>query len=224
MDNSEKTWSKILEKVKEEVSSNNFKGWFSQVKLASLTDKKITLKVPTAFHKNQIIDRFESTLKQSINQVVGHDLEIDYLIDFSLFSKSSKVIEEEPFEWGTPSPKKAQQTGLNPRYTMENFVVGLTNNLAYAAAQAVVNNPGISYNPLFIYGPSGVGKTHLMQAIGNALIKKDQGKRVIFAPSEKFMNDLVHSIQTKQTGEFRIRYRNADVFLIDDIQFIAGRD
>ncbi|MBI4037104.1 chromosomal replication initiator protein DnaA, partial [Candidatus Daviesbacteria bacterium] len=110
------------------------------------------------------------------------------------------------------------------KYTLENFMVGLSNNLAYAAAQAVVQNPGVSYNPLFIYGGTGVGKTHLMIGIGNILLKKSPYLKIIYCSSERFTNDFIESIQTKRTNEFRTRYRSCDLLLIDDIQFISGRD
>jgi chromosomal replication initiator protein len=117
-----------------------------------------------------------------------------------------------------------QTIGLNPKYSLSNFVVGLTNNLAFAAAQAVAQNPGTTYNPLFIYGPSGVGKTHLMHAIGNTITAKDPRAKLVYVTSERFMNDFVDSIQNKKTNEFRSRYRNCSLLLIDDIQFIAGKD
>ena len=222
------SWLKILESIKEQISGTNFKTWFLQANLESIDETSIIIKVPSAFVKSQLINRYEALIKDSVNKVLGKDLKIDYLIDPSLLNKKSQETDssgdqEDIFNNYSPI-NQAPKLILNPKYSLENFVVGLTNNLAYAAAQAVVQNPGISYNPLFIYGPSGVGKTHLMQAIGNAFSAKNPRGKITYASSEKFMNDLVDSIQNKRTYEFRQRYRASDLLLIDDIQFIAGKD
>ncbi|MDO8498599.1 MAG: chromosomal replication initiator protein DnaA, partial [bacterium] len=135
-----------------------------------------------------------------------------------------ETVKEEEFDLATSFTPAPSHIGLNPRYTLQSFMVGLSNNLAYAAAQAVIQNPGLSYNPLFVYGGTGVGKTHLMHAIGNELLSKNPRLKIIYCSSERFMNDLIQSIQTKRTGDFRARYRACDLLLIDDIQFISGRD
>ncbi len=221
----EKTWQKIIEYIKQQISSPNFRTWFSQASLIDLDDTKLTLAVPSAFIKGQLISRYEILVRSAIEEVTGKKLSIEYSIDPSKLNKKLPPPEENEdiFNFSKNS-QTSQISTLNPKYTLDNFVVGLTNNLAYAAAQAVVQNPGSSYNPLFIYGPSGVGKTHLMQAIGTALLKKNPYSKIIFAPSEKFMNDFVESIQTKRMGDFRSKYRNCDLFLIDDVQFISGKD
>lgn len=219
----DKTWPRILNLIKEQISSANFRTWFSQASLANLKDSHLVISVPSAFIKGQLIARYDSLIKQAASQLLGQKVEIDYQVDASIFVP---VAPEEPIEEVfsfSPSSPPTTPT-LNPRYSLENFVVGLTNNLAFAAAQAVVQNPGTTYNPLFIYGPSGVGKTHLMQAIGKALASKNPYQKIVYAPSERFMNDFVESIQTKRMGNFRSKYRNCDLFLIDDIQFFSGKD
>ncbi len=224
----QKVWNKVLEKIKNEISGGNFNTWFKQTKFGGIEDESITIFVPSAFVQDQLIKRYERLLKETITAVYSKDLNLIYKVDPSKFAKSGKVEigeNEEIFFDSYPQTTIASPNIiLNPKFSLENFVVGLTNNLAFAAAQAVVANPGISYNPLFIYGPSGVGKTHLMQGIGNALITKNPTLKLVYVSSERFMNDLVESIQTKKTGDFRQKYRNCDVFLIDDIQFISGRD
>lgn len=222
----ESTWRKILEKIKEEISAPNFKAWFSQTSLSSIDNSTITISVPSAFIKGQLIARYESLIKSKAGDVLEKEVVLEYLIDPSKFLKKPKGVEGEEDIFHIPSTPTTHPHNilLNPKYTLESFVVGLTNNLAYAASLAVVQNPGTSYNPLFIYGPSGVGKTHITQGIGNALLKKNPYLKLIYVSSERFMNDLVDSIQNRRTGDFRQRYRNCDILLVDDIQFISGKD
>lgn len=217
------SWKKILELIKSQISSTNFKTWFSQTSLDQITEDQILIAVPSAFIKEQLILRYAELISTSVEEVLNKKLSLNFKIDSSLLSKKEPLSEDESFEFSSPLVTQKVST-LNPKFTLANFVVGLTNNLAYAAAQAVVQNPGISYNPLFIYGPSGVGKTHLMHAIGNALILKNPFLKLIFASSERFMVDFVDSIQTKKTGEFRTKYRSPQLLLIDDIQFISGKE
>lgn len=217
----EKTWQKILNIIREQISSANFRAWFSQAFFGGISDGRLVIFVSSAFIKGQLIARYDNLIKSSINKILSKNLEVEYEVDPSKTNLgNSQDFQEEVFSL----PISSLKSSLNPRYSLENFVVGLTNNLAFAAAQAVVQTPGTTYNPLFIYGPSGVGKTHLMQAIGSALFKKNSSLKVVYAPSEKFMNDFVESIQTKRMGNFRSKYRNCDLFLIDDVQFFSGKD
>ncbi|MFI5205306.1 MAG: chromosomal replication initiator protein DnaA [Candidatus Paceibacterales bacterium] len=221
----EKTWLKILDLLKSQISPAYFRTFFGQTLLGPSSKEKLTILVSSAFIKGEIIRRYDTLIKDLAKQIGAGDVELVYEIDSSKFPKRPlPAIEDEPeFEFGMPQTPQIN-TGLNPKYNLESFVVGLTNNLAYAAAQAVVQNPGVSYNPLFVYGQSGVGKTHLMQAIGNELIRKNPSLKLVYASSERFMVDMVDSIQTKRTSDFRRRYRSCDILLIDDIQFIAGKD
>lgn len=227
----EKAWTKILEFIKNQTTAGNFRTWFSQTTLKQIDEEKIIISVPSAFIKDQLLLRYQKMIEESLDKILGKNLKIDFEIDPSIVIKNKsfknadtyKESREEDF-FLLPQAQNLHQINLNPKYNLKNFVVGPTNNLAYAAAQAIVQNPGSSYNPLFIYGPSGVGKTHLMQAIGNALISKNSYFKLIYASSERFMNDFVESIQNKKTGDFRQKYRSADVFLIDDVQFLAGKD
>lgn len=221
--NNHNPWTKVLDKVRDQVSYANFKGWFTPLS-AELNGTELTIYAPSGFVKETVSARYLALLEPAIKEIYGEDKTFTIKVDPSKHLR--KVVEEsdpeeEVFTPDTPSPVTF---GLNPKYTLGNFVVGLSNNLAYAAAQAVTQNPGTSYNPLFIYGGTGVGKTHLMQAVGNALLQKRSNVKIIYCSSEKFMNDLVQSIQTKRTGEFRSKYRACDLLLIDDVQFISGRD
>ncbi len=221
MDNS-KIWNKILAIIKTSVDSRNFRTWFGATKAEEITDEKIIILVSSAFVKEQLLKRYENLLSDAVLQSLGKKLNLEFRVDSSLENKKTQPLDE-AFEFQAPA-FQASNPLLNQKYTLKSFVVGLTNNLAFAAAQAVVENPGVSYNPLFIYGPSGVGKTHLMQAIGNALFVKNQGLKIIYAPSEKFTNDMVYAIQTNTNAAFRQKYRSCQLLLIDDVQFISGKD
>lgn len=216
----EQLWKKLLEKIKPQISPINFRGWFLQASIGELDDKKIIIFVPTAFFAAQLKARYFDLLQEAIKDLTNQDLSLEFKVD------SSKLIKEKPediFELGNFQTTIAKPT-LNPKYNLENFVVGLTNNVAYAAAQAIVQNPGTAYNPLLLYGGTGVGKTHLMLGIGNALLKKSPHLKIIYSSSEGFTNDYVEAIQTRKMTDLRTRYRRTDILLIDDIQFFSGRD
>ncbi|MCL5784422.1 MAG: chromosomal replication initiator protein DnaA [Patescibacteria group bacterium] len=218
----EKQWLKVLDNIRDQLSPANFRTWFVKTECQIGEGHTLTIIVSSSFIKDNISKRFLPILQSAIEQSFGPGWEIIFKVDPSLANK--KIAEEEVELNFTPSVAPHPNSGLNYRYTLENFVVGLSNNLAYAAAQAVVQNPGTSYNPLFVYGGTGVGKTHLMHGIGNALLRKNPGIKIVYCSSERFMNDLVQGIQTKRTGDFRAKYRSCDLLLIDDIQFISGRD
>ena len=209
-------WHKFLEIIKPQISADNYKGWFLKTSIKEASDDKIILSVPSAFVKETLYQRYLSLIENTFEQLTGKKLKVEFIIR-QLPQKETPA--EDLFQ-----PVQTQVSVLNPRYTMENFVVGLTNNLAYAAAQAVVQNPGLSYNPLYIYGGTCVGKTHLMLAIGNAIFKKKPHSKINYCPSDKFLNDYVEAIQTHKMTDFRRKYRQADILLIDDIQFFSGRE
>lgn len=217
-----KIWTKILNLVKPQVSAINYRGWFLKASLDELTDQKAIISVPSAFFAQQLKNRYFDLISKAMQEVTGQVLSLEFKIDPSKLLKSKSLPDEELFDFGQP-PATSNQ-GLNPKYTLENFVVGPSNNLAYAAAQAVIQNPGTSYNPLFVYGGTGVGKTHLMLGIGNALLKKAPHLKIIYCSSEKFMNDYVEAIQNRRMGNLRAKYRSAHILLIDDIQFFSGRE
>ncbi len=228
--NSEQEWPKVLELIRDQISSANFRTWFSNIQFKTADNEHVTLAVPSAFIKGQLISRYEGLMIAAIKEISGIEPTIIYEIDPSLANKKpipqdTTQNSDELFLDAAPPPLHAQnQVLLNPKYNLGNFVVGGTNNLAYAAAQAVSQNPGTSYNPLFVYGPSGVGKTHLMQGIGNAILNKNPHAKLVYASSERFTTDFVDSLQSRRSGDFRHKYRNCDVLLIDDIQFISGKD
>ncbi|KKR80366.1 MAG: Chromosomal replication initiator protein DnaA [Candidatus Daviesbacteria bacterium GW2011_GWA2_40_9] len=218
----DKQWTQVLDNIKDQINPANFRTWFAQTSGQINSEGTLTIKVRHAFIKESLEKRFLTVIQSSVEKVFGSSMPLDFKVDSSL-TASNPPKEEAELQF-TPNIPSFSHSSLNPKYTLASFVVGLSNNLAYAAAQAVVQNPGISYNPLFIYGGTGVGKTHLMHAIGQALLNKNPYFKIIYCSSEKFMNDLVQGIQTKRTGEFRAKYRACDLLLVDDIQFISGRD
>lgn len=215
-------WQKMLEVIKTEVSPSNFGIWFGNTDVSEINKNIVTLSVPSAFIKEQLTQRYIDLLRKAAVSIVGEEAQVDFLIDPSkLQKKKPKELSEDMFQL-----QEAPLTPrvLNSKYRLENFVVGLSNNVAYAAAQAVVQNPGVSYNPLFFYGGTGVGKTHLMLGIGNALLDKNPDLKIIYCSSEKFTNDYVEAIRSQKMGDLRNKYRLADLLLVDDIQFFSGRE
>lgn len=218
----QKVWQTMLTAIKPEMSEANFNLWFANTDITQVADGKIILAVPSAFIKENLKQRYQDLLLKAAKEATQQEVEIDFVVDSSrvTLKKTAKVAEEDLFQL----PTTITRPTLNPKYTLDNFVVGLSNNVAYAAAKAVVENPGTSYNPLFFYGGTGVGKTHLMLGIGNELLKKNTELKIIYCSSEKFTNDYVEAIQNHKMGDLRNKYRSADLLLVDDIQFFSGRE
>lgn len=210
-------WHKFLETIKPQVGHDNFKAYFIKTLLKSSSGNLIVLSASSAFIKENLDQKFKAIIKQTFEQLLGHPVEIEFIV------KEAEIKAEEQEE-DFFQPFQAAVSVLNPKYTLENFVVGPSNNVAYAAAQAVIQNPGTSYNPLLIYGGTGVGKTHLMLGIGNAILKKSPQSKIIYCSSEQFMNDYVGAIQNHKMIDLRNKYRSAHILLIDDIQFFSGRE
>lgn len=210
-------WHKFLQIIKSKVGHDNFKAYFIKTTLKSTEENHIILSTSSAFIKATLDQKYKDLILETFETLLDKKLEVEIIVKET--EDIQKEVPEDFFQ-----PVQSQVSVLNPKYTLENFVVGSSNNVAYAAAQAVVQNPGVSYNPLFIYGDTGVGKTHLMIGIGNALLGKKNHLKAIYCSSERFMNDYVEAIQTRRMGYLRSKYRAADILLIDDIQFFSGRD
>lgn len=210
-------WNKFLETIKPIIGTAKLRTFFSQCSIQSVEENKITVATPHAFAKATLNQQHLPLIEQIFADLLKKKTKIEFTVKEGNAPPQS---EEEVFF----QPVRIQTVILNPKYTLENFVVGPSNNVAYAAAQAVVQNPGISYNPLFLYGGTGVGKTHLMLGIGNALLAKKPYLKIIYCSSDKFMNDYVSAIQEHKMNSFRAKYRVADILLVDDIQFFSGRE
>ncbi|MDP3758164.1 MAG: DnaA/Hda family protein, partial [Candidatus Daviesbacteria bacterium] len=177
-------WHKFLETIKPQVGHDNFKAYFIKTILKSNNENLIVLSTPSAFIKENLDQKFKAAIKQAFEQLLGKPTEIEFIVKET--EAKTEDQEQDFFQ-----PIRSATSVLNPKYTLANYVVGPSNNVAYAAAQAIVQNPGTSYNPLFLYGGTGVGKTHLMLGIGNAILDKKPHTKIIYSPSEKFMNDYV---------------------------------
>jgi chromosomal replication initiator protein len=235
-------WGRCLDIIRGRVNSQSFKTWFEPIQPVRLDSDKFYLQVPSQFFSEWLDEHYIPLIKEVLAQVTGREIEITYLIrmeereDVATAAgspDSGDAIPDRAAQRTEPAPA-AQAHGtvqppitpaLNRRYTFENYIKGESNQFACAAALAVANNPGgTSFNPLVIYGGVGLGKTHLVHAIGNQILKADPTKRVLYSSSEKFTVDFVESIQRDTVGEFSNYYRSVDLLIVDDIQFFSGKE
>ncbi len=224
----QKVWNNILAGIKTQVSSSTFKTWFPGsfvLDCKQKADKKLLI---VAFKNNFIKEQVETRYLPLISQIAQKNKGGNIEVVFVVASKDKpKTIKNEPIFSGVPMQlnlKSKTAHILNPYHTFDNFVVGPSNNLAFLAAKQVAENPGSSYNPLIIYGPTGVGKTHLLQAIGNEVLNKTVEAKVLYATAEKFTNDYIESLGNKTCASFRAKYRQVDLLIVDDVQFFAGKE
>ncbi|MEG0228686.1 MAG: chromosomal replication initiator protein DnaA [Lachnospiraceae bacterium] len=223
-----KQWEAILLHLKEEheILDISFTTWLLPLKIASLDGDVLKVQVPDANFLSYINKKYGFLLKISIEEVTGFQCDLEFVVENKIKEKSDN---QKLLLNNTPEVNQValQNANLNPRYTFDTFVVGANNNLAHAASLAVSESPGEIYNPLFIYGGVGLGKTHLMHSIAHFILKKNPQSKILYVTSEKFTNELIDAIRNKNnisTTEFREKYRNNDVLLIDDIQFIIGKE
>lgn len=216
-------WQAILGEMELLVSKANFITWFKQTYIYSFEKDLLIIAVPNAFSKNWFERKYHSKMSKAIENITdNHNIKIIYKI----IAKNSKIQKKEKRYSNSIKIKAIQKvtTGLNSKYSFDNFIIGKGNELAHAAAKAIVKDPGKAYNPLFIYGGVGLGKTHLMQAIGNEMEKKYQDKKTLYIPCEKFVNDFISALSSNNVNNFKNIFRNIDLLLIDDIQFLSGKE
>jgi chromosomal replication initiator protein len=231
-------WLAALGTIQMQTSRQEFDTWLRGTSLLALDGGLATVGTVSPFHKEGLENRYLNPVRRSLGDVVGYPVQVRVVItgngtpsrlDLGAAPMGAPADDEGYLNGAERAVQldlsSAMRTGmLNPKYTFSRFIVGSSNRLAHAACLAVADNPGQAYNPLFLYGGVGLGKTHLLHAIGNYVLDRDPEINVLYVSSEKFTNDLINAIRRQQTEEFRIRYRNIDVLLIDDIQFIAGKD
>ena len=233
-------WRAALGELQVSLSPANYETWVRDTQLIDVDDQRFKIAVPNGFAKDWLESRYRSLISQTLARIVGYSVQVEFVVG----TTPDGAIATDPAGDGADAPDPAPRNGtsaqvrlepgrvggeggtsnINPRYTFSNFIVGSANRLAHAASLSVAERPGHAYNPLFLYGGVGLGKTHLMHAIGNQVAAKFPRKRVVYATSEKFTNEFITSIQQGKIDEFRARYRRIDLLLIDDIQFIADKE
>lgn len=234
----EQLWQAVLGEIELSLSKANFSTWFRNTFIASFDNERVVVGVPSGFVKSWLENKFKKDITITIESILNQKVkEIHFQIEALKHTNNKPTTNISAASQPTPAKNTAthpasqsaasgshgkNRFGLNPRYTFQNFVRGTGNDLAYAACQAVVTNPGKAYNPLFVYGGVGLGKTHLIQALGHELVKRSLS--LMYATSEAFINDYIGVVKGGAAREFKQRYRDVDVLIVDDIQFMAGHD
>lgn len=235
-------WQAVLGEIELSVSRGNYVTWFKPTKIIRYKDDILTIGVPNPFVKSQLENKYKDLITDTLAKNQLNPQRIEYKIDSTVGARKTSE-DDEPLEFRTanvvttsgrpsvPAPvtigggvTHSYRQGLNEKYTFDNFIVGSGNELAYAACQAIAANPGTKYNPLFVYGGVGIGKTHLIQAVGNQVMTNNPNARVVYVSTEQFVQEFIDAVRYKKNTDFAGYYRNADVLIIDDMQFIAGKD
>lgn len=228
--NAKDIWKECLNIIKDNVPYITYNTWFLPIKPFEIEDNTLKIFVPNNFFIEWIEEHYNTLINKTINQVLGSDGKLVYIVldendESSVINEIKETTTSNNHQKEVNGNQRNYETFLNPRYTFENFIKGEGNQLARAAAYAIAENPGqTSFNPLFIYGGVGLGKTHLMHAIGNKILEKTPDKRVIYISSDAFTVEFVESIQSDKVNEFSSFYKSMDVLIIDDIQFLVGKE
>ncbi|WP_163539645.1 chromosomal replication initiator protein DnaA [Gracilibacillus sp. YIM 98692] len=225
MENIEDLWSSTLEIIKEKVSKPSFDTWLKNTSVDQLKEDTVIISAPNEFTRDWLESRYTSIISEALYDLTGAKLQVKFIIPETEQEIDQQVMKEKK----KTSPNKQEnqlspKSMLNEKYTFETFVIGSGNRFAHAASLAVAEAPAKAYNPLFIYGGVGLGKTHLMHAIGHYVLDHNPSAKVVYLSSEKFTNEFINSIRDNKAVNFRNKYRNVDVLLIDDIQFLAGKE
>jgi len=224
-------WLTSLEELEVIISKANFTTWFKDTFIYSFNpkDESLIIGVPSSFHQQWLQDKYHQQIIGVLKKHIPSLSDLKYKVASKKTNseKEKSIVEDQiknESEEETDFKEKSTDNNLLLRYTFDTFIVGNSNRLAYATAQAVANNPGTKYNPLFLYGGVGLGKTHLMQAVGNEILRKNPKKKILYSSCERFTNEFIDAIQNKKIDSFKKKFRNNDVLLIDDIQFLAGKE
>lgn len=225
-------WRAVLGEIELSVSSGSFITWFKNTRLIRNTPEIVIIGVNNIFSKQQLESKYNTLVRDMLEKNGVHSSRIEYKIHST--NEKQKEQDTETVILGTTSTPKTKSTapsvahsyrqGLNEKYTFATFVVGGGSELAFAACQAIADNPGTKYNPLFVYGGVGIGKTHLIQAVGNEILARDPKKRIVYVTSEQFVQEFIDAVRYRKANEFANHYRTADVLIIDDIQFISTKE
>lgn len=234
--NNQQIWQAILGHLEVSLSKANFNTWLKNTHIIEKTDDSITVAVPSTYHRDWIASKYNAEMLKALKGIAPEIKTIKYQVGAT--AKPNPPVSQQTY---TPQPDFSQpnnqqqqyqqnqpittgQSNINPKYIFDTFVIGKNNELAHAASLAVAKNPGTQYNPLFIYGGVGLGKTHLMHSVANKLLSENPRAKILYLTSEKFTNDYINAISTKKMDDFKQHYRTVDMLLIDDIQFLAGKE
>jgi chromosomal replication initiator protein len=213
------SWLRIVQAVQKKVDANSFETWFEPTSFIGEEGDALYIKVPNSYFRDWLSFHYSGLINECVQELLGKALDIKYIFDETPSSFIRRSPEERKTKQGL-----LLNPNLNPNYTFDNFVVGSCNQFAQAAATAVAKNPGKSYNPLYVYGGAGLGKTHLMNAIGHFALMNNHKMKILYITTEKFMNELINHLQYGKILDFREKYRSVDILLIDDIHYLGGRE
>ncbi len=222
----ETVWDKATKIIQDKLSKQNYDTWIKPIKIVAMEDKCVRLAVPNKFFKDWLLDNYFPAIKNSLEKIVGIEVDVEFVLSKDKEKKSDIPQEEHKTSKHSPSVeiRNKNSSPLNGNYTFERFVVGPCNQFAHAASIAVAKQPAKNYNPLFLYGGSGLGKTHLLNAIGLLTASAHHNLQVMYVSAEEFMNEMINSIRYDRMPKFREKYRNIGCLLIDDIHFLAGKE
>lgn len=214
-------WQQILSIIQTKLSKPSFDTWFKATKALTLNDHSVVISAPTTFAVEWLESRYTKLVSTTVYEVLGKQVDVRFVIEET---KSPEPAPQPPAPQLQVTSDDFQSNMLNPKYTFDTFVIGSGNRFAHAASLAVAEAPAKAYNPLFLYGGVGLGKTHLMHAIGHYILEHNPSSKVVYISSEKFTNEFINSIRDNRAESFRNKYRSVDILLIDDIQFLAGKE
>lgn len=212
-------WEAALKQLQEQLGRQNFETWIRPIRALQQDPDYMNLEVPNKFFRDWLVDHFLTQIQETLKVLSHHDVKVSVIVNQQLSPRSGAQNRGAREHYKPP-----RVSNLLPKYTFENFVVGASNQFAHAASLAVANQPGDHYNPLFIYGGVGLGKTHLVNAIGHRIVERRSALKVFYLSSESFMNELIASLRKDKMDEFKARFRTIDVLIVDDVQFIAGKE
>lgn len=228
MEDNKTIWNSALLEIETDVSTANFNTWFKNTFVSKQENGTVYLCVPNAFVKDWLCAKYHKSILRALRNNEPAIRGIEYVISKTIIDEKKVSIDSEEKFFNKQTQLQDldvnQDDGLNPKYSFDNFIVGPFNELIFAASQAVIKNPGMTYNPLFVYGGTGLGKTHIIQAIGNQIKKQSSNKKVYYLTSEKFVVDYLDSVQNNKVHLFKEKYRKYDLFIMDDIQFVSGKE
>jgi chromosomal replication initiator protein len=219
-------WDQILARIETKVNRHSFYTWFRPTTFVSEDRASVTVRVPNALFKDWLTKHYSGVITEATTEISRPNLVVSFIADTQADAPVIPLSPDEAaaLETGLPPVTQPGPAGLNPRYTFDTFIVGSSNQFAHAACRAVAEAPSRSYNPLFIYGGVGLGKTHLMHAVGHYVLQHDRNLKLTYISSERFMNEMINAVRYDRVLDFRERYRSVDVLLVDDIQFLAGKE